>query len=66
MANSLDYTETIAVHNIYKLDSEESDSSDFELEFIYSKLPELTFPFMKFNKLSTYYCIYAPFINQKI
>ena len=65
MANSLDYTETIAVHNIYKLDSEESDSSDFELEFIYSKLPELTFPFMKFNKLSTYYCIYAPFIDQK-
>ena len=36
MANSLDYTETIAVHNIYKLDSEESESSEFELEFIFT------------------------------
>ena len=64
MADSLDYTETIAINHFYKLNQEDSESSDFELEFIYTKLPEFTYPFMKFNKLNDYYCIYAPFFNE--
>ena len=41
MADSLDYTETIAINHFYKLNQENSESSDFELEFIYTKLPNL-------------------------
>ena len=61
MSNSLDYTETIALNHFYKIDSEQSESSDFELELVYDKLPDLLYPFMKFNKLNDCYCIYAPF-----
>ena len=48
MSDSLDYTETIALNHYYKIDSNDSESSDFELELVYDKLPELIFPFMKY------------------